>query len=113
MIIESNIPVPEAKPAPKYTINESAAVAQTMAALRVLTVVSAGITTIMGFLDAHDMAAVWVWLQHEDGVKFVTAIIAVVAFGYSQYKTWYNHQRTLAAAKEASDETIKVVGAKS
>lgn len=68
------------------------------AALRVLSVLIGGWTAFIGFVGKRDLSGLIAYIRSDDFLPVAAAILAVVAFGYGQVKT-YLRARTDANVK--------------
>ena len=89
---------------PQFTITGSALQATLFAALRVIGVLFAGGTAILGFVGKRDLTGLINYIQSSDFTPVAAAIAAVITFAYGLYKTHFN--RNALIATKTSPRTI-------
>lgn len=68
-------------------VSPSSVGAQLAAALRIVTILIGGFTTLLSFLKTSDLLSLYSWLHSTEGAGFVAAVVTVVTFATSLYKT--------------------------
>ena len=85
----------------KITVDPSAVQSVLASAVRIVILLTGGVTTLLGLLRRADLEGLYAYIQSTDGLTFIGAAITAGTASWALYTRWRSHDDKVRAADPA------------